>query len=364
MGGPTRELAGVDLSDLPRMVRWYSPAFLVALGIRGLITNLIRWAAREHISDATRDGAAPEVMLGIVKLYDYSRAAGSSEAPLWLDYVANFGEGFDSTYAVASLIAQEKLDIPGIDPLPSSEIVILGNNKVGPAGTWNDYKLRFELPYAMALPHKPQSQPRRLFALPADSDWFDGLNEFDRTFCRARYSQSGEHGFAGWECPQHRNYFAIRLPHDWWIWGADIHLSRPLDLGQVLYFRKIAETIKASGAPANIVLCVAGGEWRKQDASALPGRDSFSFFVETAQSADAGIRLVLSGEPHHYSRFASTDSERSYVIAGGGGAYLSSTHDVPRKQPAAAPDGEDIALQRRSGSGDQGSSTAACWPSR
>ena len=224
------------------------------------------------------------MLLGIVKLYDYSRAESSSDTPLWFDYVANFGEGFDFTYAVASLIAQEKLDIPGVETLPGGEIVILGNNKVGPAGTWNDYQLRFEMPYAMALPHKTELHPKRLFALPAESDWFDGLNEFDRTFCRARYSQSRDHGFAGWECPQHRNYFAIRLPHNWWIWGADIHLSRPLDLGQMLYFRKIAETITASGNTANIVLCIAGGEWHKQDASALPGRDSFGFFFESASS--------------------------------------------------------------------------------
>ena len=68
---------------------------------------------------------------------------------------------------------------------------------------------------------------RKLFAIPGNHDWYDGLNAFDSLFCssRDRLSESKGNVIGGWQCQQHRSYWAIRLPYNWWIWGADIQFS-------------------------------------------------------------------------------------------------------------------------------------------
>ena len=43
----------------------------------------------------------------------------------------------------------------------------------------------------------------------------------------------------GWLLPQRKSYFAIRLPHDWWVFGIDNGLSIDMDADQ---FRYLART--------------------------------------------------------------------------------------------------------------------------
>ena len=43
------------------------------------------------------------------------------------------------------------------------------------------------------------------------------------------------------EFGQHRSYFALKLPHRWWLVGVDSALQSDLDVPQLEYFRHIAE---------------------------------------------------------------------------------------------------------------------------
>jgi hypothetical protein len=110
---------------------------------------------------------------------------------------------------------------------------------------------------------------RKLFALPGNHDWYDGLAAFDSLFCQSRDHLLGsQHGsrIGGWRCVQHRSYWAIHLPYDWWLWGVDIQFSKYLDAPQENYFRTMARVTEPGH---NIVLCIAEPHWL--DARCLAG---------------------------------------------------------------------------------------------
>src|SRR3982074_2280746 len=89
------------------------------------------------------------------------------------------------------------------------------------------------------------------FPVPGNHDWYDSLVSFTRLFCQRRW-------FAGWKTRQNRSYFALRLPHRWWLIGTDVQLDSDIDVPQVRYFKHIAK--KMSGGD-RIILCAAEPHW-------------------------------------------------------------------------------------------------------
>ena len=119
--------------------------------------------------------------------------------------------------------------------------------------------------------------------LPGNHDWYDGLSSFDYMFCKARFGHAAENRIGGWLCPQHRSYFAIRLPHNWWIWGADIQLAQYLDAGQVLYFEGVAEAMKQHPTEApKLILCTPEPTWNYDKGDTLQGEDNLSQITKIA----------------------------------------------------------------------------------
>lgn len=43
----------------------------------------------------------------------------------------------------------------------------------------------------------------------------------------------------GWLLPQHKSYFALHLPHGWWLFGLDQALHGDIDIFQYKYFTDI-----------------------------------------------------------------------------------------------------------------------------
>ena len=249
---------------------------------------------------ATIDGFAPEIMKTVVGRYNYSdlRQLGDGNT-VWVDYVADLGDGFDSTYAIASLISQPQIDLEGVGPLPAAKLLIMGGDQVYPFPTRTAYRERFAMPYSTALPPAPDGNWRRLlFVLPGNHDWYDGLSSFDHMFCKARFGHAAENRIGGWVCPQHRSYFAIRLPHNWWIWGADIQLAQYLDAGQVLYFQGVAEAMKQHPTEApKLILCTAEPSWNYDKDEKLQGEDNLSTITKIATDAGARVAAVDRRRP-------------------------------------------------------------------
>ena len=67
-----------------------------------------------------------------------------------------------------------------------------------------------------------------------NADWFDGLHTFMRYICHRSW-------LGGWMLPQQKSYFALKLPHGWWIFGLDQALHGDIDVFQFKYFSDIAK---------------------------------------------------------------------------------------------------------------------------
>lgn len=316
---------------LARMVRWYDPRLLTKIGIRTLISNVFGQYADQRLIQAATDQADSKALL---ERYDYRdptpedpmhRVALDDNGAFWVDYVADTADGFESTYSMAYLLAIEQLQVPGLGaPLPAADTLIMGGDQCYPQATREDYKHKLITPFGWAFDKvKPE---RKLFAIPGNHDWYDGLNAFDSLFCSSRdkLSETKGNSIGGWQCQQHRSYWALRLPYNWWIWGPDIQFSKYLDAAQINYFELIASQM---GPGDNVIICIAEPDWLLAD---MLGEDDDeeNFFKITAIARKRGARVcaVLAGDWHHYNRYFAHDIDVHFVTAGGGGAFLHPTH--------------------------------------
>jgi hypothetical protein len=288
-------------------VRWLAPGVLIKTGAQSLVAAIFgSFADKRELQ-----GSLP----AIVHRYD-------TGTELWLDHVADLGDGFDATFSVASLLAAENLDIPGEGKLPRGRLLVMGGDQVYPAGSARAYEDRSKGVYRAALP-VPQGVPPTLFALPGNHDWYDGLTAFLRVFAQRR-------PFGGWRTEQTRSYFAVQLPQRWWLFAIDTQFDQYVDAPQLEYFRQVSEDLREGDA---IILCTSSPSWVPAGAGGdSKGYDTIEFFNrEIVRSKGAEIRVMLTGDRHHYARYAERDGTAQRITCGLGGAYLSATHTLPEK---------------------------------
>lgn len=317
--------------ELPQMVDWFDPGLLVRIGIRDMISGTIGQYADQRLMQAASDQVTSEEEL--VARYDYSTPSTdphknvrrASDGAVWIDYVADLGDGFEATYAVAHLMAQDELAVrlPGSSTikstLPGGQILIMGGDQAYPQGTQQDYQKRVVDPYNWAF--STDRPERKLFAIPGNHDWYDGLNAFSSLFTSARDRISGGIGrqIGGWRCYQHRSYFALKLPHDWWIWGPDIQLEGNLDDPQRDYFDIVSDYTKPGD---KIIICLAEPSWHHHD------YDNLHEISMLARKKGAKVCAVLAGDWHHYSRYTNSQLGVQFITSGGGGAFAHATHQL------------------------------------
>lgn len=312
------------------MVVWYGPTALYTTGMRHLISGIFGQYADQRTLQWATDQVSDEEL---VNRYDYSAWAkqtddvASPENPVWVDYLADTGDGFDSTYAIASLVAASRLDVEGAGSLEGGKLLIMGGDQVYPYASPEQYEEHLIQPFSLADCDAAEPD-RKLFVLPGNHDWYDGLSAFDQIFCQARDGVSEGLKLGRWHCPQHRSYFAIKLPHDWWIWGLDTQLTRNLDVGQIRYFRTIADSIEDK-TKAKIILCIPRPVWH--DAAATGSEKSYPAHLNRIVPLafdEAKVCAIVAGDFHHYSRYRGVENGLNLITAGGGGAYLSPTHHL------------------------------------
>ena len=329
------------LRELPLMTPWYGPKALAQTGLRDFISRVFGSYADQRIMQAAVDYKPPEE---IAQRYDYSNPKGDRAIPptedgaIWIDYVADTGDGFDSTYAMASLLAEPHLEIDGVEqPLPAGQMLLMGGDQAYPYASMLEYKRRLLTPFNLTTWHdplppaeKPGRRPRKLFILPGNHDWYDGLASFDELFCTRRDGVSNGLRMGHWECQQHRSYWAIELPNDWWIWGLDIQLTASVDVGQVQYFNAVSARLpKDDKTKAKIILCIATPSWHVGDEAGTTEAYSgnlqriLNLAIERAR-----VSVILAGDDHHYARYFNNDHRLNLITSGGGGAYLAPTHQL------------------------------------
>ncbi len=316
------------------MVGWYDPPLLLRTESEVIVSTLFgghsdyrlieALAAGEHgFHDCTiryAEGESGQYLTDERGRYVRDEAGGRRDE-LWIDYVADTGDGWDSTYHVAYHLAQEKLAVAGVGGAGAyqterGDVLIFGGDQVYPSASRRGYKQRLVEPYRTALRYSASPSPE-VFAIPGNHDWYDSLVSFTRLFCARRW-------FNGWRAPQRRSYFAVRLPHNWWLLGIDVQLKSDLDGAQIEYFQHVARQM---GDGDRIMLCTAEPHWLQTKALQKYGpeyNESNLAFLEN-NVLGKRVSLFLAGDLHYYRRHESADGVQK-IVSGGGGAFLHPTH--------------------------------------
>ncbi|ETO31334.1 hypothetical protein RFI_05786, partial [Reticulomyxa filosa] len=199
-------------------------------------------------------------------------------------------------------------------------------------------------------------------------DWYDGLRSFLRLIC-------GRNWLGGWLLPQEHSYFAIALPHRWWLFGVDYSLTDDLDTHQFQYFARIVELYFSKDVSLDKVIILSHlPDWIVNDHENQNYGANLRYLCQHV--LQGRIKARLCGDIHNYTRhepiksqwrsvsvpkhmnieddkklpqLKSLDHEQStpdktydevagdtcgpaLIVSGGGGAFCHPTH-VPYKKP-------------------------------
>lgn len=338
---------GADISEIGTPLKrfsWLSPRTLwrsrnnVIAALTGDPTESAR-AAWVH---AQRKEADDDFTITRADLVDFSFMV-----------IGDTGEGDSSQYSVvpAFLNASE-----------GSEFSVIASDIVYPDGDVNEYVGKFFVPFA--------DYPRPIYAIPGNHDWLDGLVGFMRHFCaaapppqtfrpprRAKWSRlallvhsifwrrprvldpetlkigeelRGEAQASG--PPQPNMYFCIDTP-DLRVVAIDVGILGRLDCEQGEWLRRVSAGPKpkmlVSGKPV-----FAGANMSPRRILAPQGSSEHAGLIwSIVRDPDNNYFGMISGDVHHYERHSvkvGDGREIQCVISGGGGAFMTSTHQLPR----------------------------------
>lgn len=341
-----------DLPPMLPMVNWYDPGHLVRTGYEVLISTIFGrysdFRLMEAIttgfdeSDRDEDDEPEKPREDNAGFYDYTYTydergrALEPRTEIWIDYVSDTGDGWNSTYTTAYYLAHDQLNLRdnlnGVDSVEQTEhttkrgdILVFGGDQVYPTASRKEYRQRLVGPYETALPRTGPPHPR-VFATPGNHDWSDSLVSFTRLFCSKEW-------FAGWKTLQKRSYFALKLPHGWWLLGIDVQLGSDIDGAQVRYFKNVAEMMEAGD---RVILCTAEPHWikaklyKKYDSEY--DESNLRFLEKKVLGEKVNVDVFMAGDLHNYRRHECRKKEDNDVrkiekiTAGGGGAFLHPTH--------------------------------------
>ena len=347
-----------------KMVHWYDPLLLILTGIRSLLAISVGQITdnRELQAAAKRHPA---------QISDYREGD-----ELWLDYVSDIGDGFESTNAIAQCLASPALKVSAenatqTQALERGRLLVCGGDLVYPDPSIATYlEATFE-PYREACRTADPTPGFKadFFALPGNHDWYDGLQAFEDLICHDD-PDTPYWPFGHWRKPQTHSYFSLALPHNWWLLGIDFQLDGRINPSQRLYFESMIAQLSDAD---RVILCVASPFWTTQSAAAEAA--SVDWLSRLCAKKGAQVRLVLAGDMHHYSRYTtqpdSTDAEAltspTLITAGGGGAFLHPTHGLPETtsvslaQPTNEPNAADIPAQLTTRFPSQQTSRRLLW---
>jgi len=274
-------------------------------------------------------------------LYDYF----NEREDFWFDFVADTGDGGNSSYTVARLLAQPSIRtvIGGsMHTLPRGNLLVIGGDLAYPNPSSFTYERRFFCPfeYAMQPPpwykaehiavDKPEVPPGvskmkkydgpQCFIIPGNHDWFDGLHTFMRYICHKSW-------LGGWFLPQRKSYFALRLQKGWWIFGLDLALHGDIDVYQFKFFAELCRN--KVGENDSVILVTHEPNWLLDWYWKETTGKNVSHLIQDYLTGRCKLRMA--GDVHHYMRHSATRSDKPtfvqhLLVNGCGGAFLHPTH--------------------------------------
>jgi Calcineurin-like phosphoesterase len=320
------------------MVGWYDPRQLAKTGIEVAVSTIFGRHSDHRLVEAMAAGDHEDDFFDYTYYYHddgketYGPDPTKPRNSIWIDYVGDVGDGWNSTYAVAYHLSQPEGEFTYTDQKTGKQhtektergaVMIFGGDEVYPTASREEYDQRLVAPYETALKDSGKDCPH-VFAIPGNHDWYDSLVAFTRLFTARPW-------FAGWRTRQTRSYFALRLPHNWWLLGTDLQLGSDIDKPQMDYFEKLAATMdkesQKTGQNARIIVCHAEPHWIR--AAQYGGEDpnyNESNLKLLEKRLGCSIAVFIAGDLHHYRRHESADKTTQKITAGGGGAFLHPTH--------------------------------------
>ncbi|KAM3337925.1 hypothetical protein P3S68_032250 [Capsicum galapagoense] len=271
----------------------------------------------------------------------------SEEDDIWFDFMADTGDGGNSSYTVARLLAQPSIHVQNnssILTLPRGRLLLIGGDLAYPNPSAFTYEKRLFRPFEYALqppiwykedhiavdkPELPsgvtelrQYDGPQCFVIPGNHDWFDGLQTFMRYICHKSW-------LGGWFMPQKKSYFALQLPKGWWIFGLDLALHSDVDIYQFKFFSELIRD--KVGENDSVIIMTHEPNWLLDWYFDQVTGKNVSYLIR--DRLKGRCRLRIAGDVHHYMRhkFVETKSDKPvYVqhllVNGCGGAFLHPTH--------------------------------------
>jgi len=314
-----------------KMVRWYNPPLLLQAAIRAVVTTAIGSISDNREVHAARNPQRGGSDFGV---YDFANTqkggtaeSGDGDEGFWFDYVADTGDGWEPTFAIAEALMAPAIDLNS-QRLPRGDILIMGGDQVYPDAYNQGYEERLIAPYKEAAKAVTPFEAQ-VFAIPGNHDWYDGLKGFLSLFASAGRSYRGgkEQPLGHWSSAQTHSYFALHLPHNYWVWGVDVQLDGRLNPSQLDYFENISQNLMQDGD--QIILCADRPYWATDDVQRED--PNLNILHDMAQRKGGKIAAIIVGDIHHYSHYQTVDDAPHLITCGGGGAFLHPTHKLPKK---------------------------------
>jgi hypothetical protein len=204
--------------------------------------------------------------------------------------------------------------------LPRGRFLVVGGDTAYPVADERTIRERFIEPMDYAhwarFREGQVPPPRPLLGVPGNHDWYDSIDGFNRLFRKSPTGAPGPVSARGLVSMQEASYFALGLPHGWGFWAMDARDAGDVDFRQGEFFKQLpvpAGLVVATPSPV-----VAFGRERPMLEKVAP------FLGDDARAA---LRLWLSGDFHHYARYAPIGGDGPLravpsMVCGLGGASL------------------------------------------
>jgi len=250
-----------DKKSRSPMVPWFSPIILLKtvkdLVLSKIVGSQLDTRELQSVNEDAQDATQKQFNCKIAKFYTVQ----DNQEDFYFDFIADTGDGWDSTYTIASLLSRDYLlvnDDNKIKKLPRGDFLLMGGDEVYPGPSEAAYEARLIKPYQHAWDWlwlndtdnaagtrntgsflKLKNQPD-VYAIPGNHDWYDSLIAFRKVFCSIFKTKH----IGQWQAKQSRSYFALGLPHNWVILAFDFGLDQyKLDGLQYHYFQNIVNNL-------------------------------------------------------------------------------------------------------------------------
>src|SRR6185312_12756428 len=106
------------LAKYPKMTGWFHPFLLARLLGRVIVSDMFGQYADRRLIVAALDTVSDQELVRRATQFlpanadpEICRLTPDADGAIWIDFAADLGDGFDATYAIASLLAKETLTV-------------------------------------------------------------------------------------------------------------------------------------------------------------------------------------------------------------------------------------------------------------